>query len=182
MKPRVHGLFDCNAIFLFRDGAVKAVIFGKIGKIVARARHHADFLGFWGIIRSVNATATGRDMEGAREFLEQIRQHQLVKGHFRGLLHLLVGRTIARADGTVLSNGLTWRQLAELLKALRWDRENVRELGLNPDDLPPRERQRFWYSAIVSAQIDSPEAAADADKLSSRAKSLGFVVAKAVRK
>jgi hypothetical protein len=121
-------------------------------------------------------------MEGAREFLEQIRQHQLVKGHFRGLLHLLVGRTIARADGTLLSNGLSWRQLSELLKILRWDREHVRELGLNPEDLPPRERQRYWYSAIVSSQIDSAEAAADADKLAARVKSMGFVVSKPARK
>jgi hypothetical protein len=127
---------------------------------------------------SANAAAKRRVMEGAREFLEQMRQHQLVKGHFRGLLHLLVGRTISRTDGTVLSTGLTWRQLAELLKTLRWDREHVRELDLDPENLPPRERQRFWYSAIVAAQIDSPEAVADADKLANRVKNLGFVVAK----
>ncbi len=48
-------------------------------------------------------------MEGAREFLEQVRQHQLVKGHFRGLLHLLIGRKISLADGTLLCSGLTWR-------------------------------------------------------------------------
>src|SRR5580700_1781391 len=114
-------------------------------------------------------------MEGAREFLEQVRQHQLVKGHFRGLLHLLVGRKIARADGTVVSPGLTWRQLAELLKTLRWDKEQVRELGLEPDELPPRDRQRFWYSAILAAEINSPEAQSAADKLAAKVKSLGFI-------
>ena len=120
-------------------------------------------------------------MDGAREFLEQIRQNHLVKGHFRGLLHLLVGRKIERADGTVLSSGLTWRQLAELLKVLRWDREDVRELGLDPNNLPPRERSRFWYSAIGQCQIESAESAAAADKLVGLVKNLGFVVSNAAK-
>ena len=115
-------------------------------------------------------------MEGAREFLEQLRQNQLVKGQFRAILHILIGRKITRADGSELSAGLTWRQASELLKLIRWDRECVRELGLDPDELPPRDRQRFWYSAIIAAQIDSPEAAAAADKLAAKVKSLGFVV------
>jgi hypothetical protein len=117
-------------------------------------------------------------MEGACEFLEQVRQHQLVKGHFQGLLHLMIGRKIARADGTVISSGLTWRQLAEVLKDLRWDKEQVRELGIEPDDLPPRDRQRFWYSAMALAGIDSPAAAAAADKLTRKVAALGFVVSK----
>lgn len=117
-------------------------------------------------------------MEAAREFLEQVRQHQLVTGNFRALLHLLVGRKIARTDGTSVSNGLTWRQLAELLKLLRWDKESVLELGLRVGELPPRDRQRFWYSAILAADIDSPEASLAADKLASRVKSLGYIVTK----
>jgi hypothetical protein len=115
-------------------------------------------------------------MEGAREFLEQVRQHQLVKGHFRGLLHLLIGRKISRADGTVLSSGLTWRQLSELFRQLRWDKDYVREIGLDPDDLPPRDRQRYWYSAIAQARIDEPDAVAAADKLARKVAALGFQV------
>ena len=115
-------------------------------------------------------------MEGAREFLENARQRQIVKGHFLGLLHVMIGRTISRADGTVLSNGLSWRQLAEMLRELRWDREYVRELGLDPDTLPPRDRQRFWYSAIGAANVDSADAAAAADRLVKKAKTLGFVI------
>jgi len=115
-------------------------------------------------------------MDGAREFLEQVRQHQLLKGYFQGLLHLMIGRTIARADGTVLSTGLTWRQLAELLKVLRWDRECVREIGLDPDTLPPRDRQRFWYSAITQANVESAEAAAAADSLAKKMTAHGYKV------
>jgi hypothetical protein len=115
-------------------------------------------------------------MDGVREFLDAVRHHQLVIGHFRGLLHLIIGRTISRRDGTVLSRGVTWRQLAEVLKLLRWDRELVRELGLNPDELPPRDRQRFWYSAVAGARIDSNEARAEADKLIPLVAKLGFVV------
>ncbi len=116
-------------------------------------------------------------MEGAREFLEQVRQHHLIKGYLRGLLHALIGRTISRADETVLSKGLTWRELAELLKQIRFDRELVRELGLDPDELPPRDRQRFWYSVIAAAQVDSPEAAAAADKLARKTTAIGYVIA-----
>src|SRR5262245_63909229 len=76
-------------------------------------------------------------MEGLREFLEKVSQSHLVRGHFRALLHVAIGRRISRADGIVLSTGVTWRQLAELLRNIRWDKEQVRELGLNPDDLPP---------------------------------------------
>lgn len=115
-------------------------------------------------------------MEGAREFLERVRQHQIIKGLFQGLLHVLIGRKISRADGTLLSSGLTWRQLSELLKLLRWDKEYVRELGLDPDELPPRDRQRFWYTAITLAQVDSPEAAAAAERLIRKVASLGFVI------
>lgn len=118
-------------------------------------------------------------MEGAREFLEQMRQHQLVKGYVRGLLHALIGRTISRADGTVLSKGLTWRQLSDLLKQIRWDREWVRELGLDPEELPPRDRQRFWYTAIAAAQVDTAEASAAADRLIRKAAAVGYVISPA---
>jgi hypothetical protein len=115
-------------------------------------------------------------MEGVREFLEAVRHHHLVKGHFRGLLHVLIGRKISRKDGTAVSAGLTWRQLSEVLKLMRWDRELVRELGLDPDDLPPRDRQRFWYSAIAAAHVDSREARAAADRLVPLLAPLGYVV------
>ena len=79
----------------------------------------------------------------------------------------------------MLSTGLTWRQLAEVLKALRWDREYVRELGLDPDDLPPRERSAILvYVRLFLLDIDTPEAAAAADKLAGLVKSLGYVVTK----
>ncbi len=115
-------------------------------------------------------------MEGAREFLEAVRSHQLIKGHFRGLLHIMVGRKITREDGSPVCAGLTWRQLSELLKLMRWDREWISELGLQVDALPPRDRQRFWYSAIVGARIDGADAAAGADRLAVRVKSLGYIV------
>jgi hypothetical protein len=115
-------------------------------------------------------------MDGVREFLENVRQHHLVKGHFQGLLHLVIGRKITRKGGAVVSAGVTWRQLADLLKLLRWEREDVRELGLNPDDLPPRDRQRFWYSAIAAAHVDSTEARTAAERLIPRLASLGYQV------
>jgi hypothetical protein len=90
------------------------------------------------------------------------------------MLHILIGRRISKADGTLLSQGLTWRQLSELLKIMRWDKEQVREVGLNPDDLPPRDRQRYWYTAIVTAKVDSNPARAAGDTLAALASKLGF--------
>ena len=115
-------------------------------------------------------------MEGLREFLEKVRQSHLVRGHLRALLHVAIGRRIARPDGTVLSTGVTWRQLSDLLRLIRWDKELVRELGLNPDELPPRDRQRYWYAAIVAAQVNSLQARALGDAYAKLVAPLGFVV------
>jgi hypothetical protein len=115
-------------------------------------------------------------MDSLRELLEAVRERQLAQGHFRGLLHILVGRRLSRADGNVVSAGMTWRDLSALLKRLRWDRETVRELGLDPATLPPRDRERFWYTAIARAGIDTPDAVADADHLIEPLRDLGFEV------
>jgi hypothetical protein len=115
-------------------------------------------------------------MDPLREFLEAVRKQKASKSRFRGLLHLLIGRRITLADDTVVSAGMTWRDLAAVLKKLRWDREDVRELGLNPADLPPRDREKFWYVAISRAGVQSPEASADADALAAPLRALGYAV------
>lgn len=116
-------------------------------------------------------------MEGIRGLLDAAREKGLVAGHFRGLLHVVIGRTVAAADGTVISRGLTWREAAALLKELRFDRELVREYGADPDALAPRDRERFWYSAIAQAKVDGAEASAAADRLAVLLKPHGYVVA-----
>lgn len=115
-------------------------------------------------------------MEGAREFLEDLQKRRLAHGHFLGLLHILIGRRISRADGTVISTGQTWRNVANLLRAVRWNPDAVRELGLSPEDLPPRDRQRYWYTAIAQAQVASPEAIRDADALAQKLAKAGYMV------
>ena len=115
-------------------------------------------------------------MDRLREFLEAVQQQGAAQGHFRGLLHILIGRRVSLVDGTLVSGGMTWRELAALLKKLRWDREAVRELGLDPADLPPRDRQKFWYSAISQAGVTSAEASAAADALAKSLRALGYVV------
>jgi hypothetical protein len=118
-------------------------------------------------------------MDGVQTFLDELRQRGLVEGNFHGLLHVLIGRRVTRADGTPVSPGLTWRALADLLKSLRWNKDAVRELGLDPADLPPRDRQRFWYTAIAQAHVDSPEAVAAGDRLAALVRPLGYVVSPA---
>jgi hypothetical protein len=115
-------------------------------------------------------------MEGLEAFLEVIRKRGTAEGHFRGLLHILVGRKISRSDGSLVSAGMTWRAVADLFKRLRWSPDAVRELGLEPDALPVRDRQRYWFAAISAAQIESASASADADALVSPLATLGFVV------
>jgi hypothetical protein len=115
-------------------------------------------------------------MDQLREFLEAVREQQTVRGRFRGLLHLLIGRRLSLPDGTTVSAGMTWRDLAALLKKYRWDREDVRELGLDPADLPPRDREKFWYAAIARAGVLSSVASADADALVEPLRALGYEV------
>jgi hypothetical protein len=118
-------------------------------------------------------------MEGIRDLLETARANGLVAGRFRGLLHIAIGRTVTKPDGTRLSAGLTWREIATLLKNLRFDPELGRELGADPDTLSPRDRERYWYAVIALARVDGPEARAEADKLVGPLKDHGYVIAPA---
>ena len=115
-------------------------------------------------------------MDGLRELLERVRDHNLVAGHLRGLFHVAIGRRITTPAGALVSAGATWRELAALLKLLRYDKDLVTEVGADPEALAPRDRQRYWYSAIALARPDSPEAVAAAEKLIPLLKPLGYVV------
>jgi hypothetical protein len=115
-------------------------------------------------------------MDRLREFLEAVRRQGVAAGHFRGLLHILIGRRITLEDGEVVSAGMTWRELAAVLKKMRWDREAVRELGLDPADLPPRDRQKFWYTAIAQASVHSGVAVASANHLVKALQGIGYEV------
>jgi hypothetical protein len=115
-------------------------------------------------------------MDRLRQFLEAVRKQGTATGHFRGLLHLLIGRRISLPEGEVVSGGMTWRELAGLLKKVRWDREAVQELGLDPAALPPRDREKYWYLAISRAGVLTPEASASADELVEALRALGYVV------
>jgi hypothetical protein len=115
-------------------------------------------------------------MDVVHEFLDSLSQHGHTHGNLLGLFHVLIGRRIAKTDGTPVSAGLTWRELAGLLKRLRWDKDVVRELGLDPATLPPRDRERYWYTVIAHAHVDSPQARQAGDRLAELAKSAGYVI------
>ena len=87
-------------------------------------------------------------MDALRGFIEEMKRQGLDRGHTLGLFHILIGRQLTLADGTVVTRGLTWREAAALLKKVRWSKEAVRDLGLEPGKLPPRVRAQFWYAAI----------------------------------
>jgi hypothetical protein len=116
-------------------------------------------------------------MDALSALLDTLKKTGRTQGNFLGFLHVMIGRTITRSsDKKVVSKGNTWREMAGFLKKLRWDPEAVRELALNPDDLPPRDRQRFWYSAILKAKVDSDAARAAGDKFAAILRSLGYDV------
>lgn len=115
-------------------------------------------------------------MDGVREFLDDVQKHHRAKGLFLGLLNILIGRRITRADGSLISSGMTWRDVATLLRLTRWDPEAVRELSLDPESLPVRDRQRYWYSAIAQAQVGSETATQAGDRLASNLRKAGFVI------
>ena len=115
-------------------------------------------------------------MDGLREFLEDLKQQGLAHGHFLGLLNVLIGRRITRTDGTVVCNGVSWRVLAETLKRVRWDKEEVRALGIDPAGLAPRDRTRYWYQAIALARVDSAEATQAGDALARILIGAGYMV------
>jgi hypothetical protein len=115
-------------------------------------------------------------MDEVRKFLEDVQKNNLAKGHFLGLLHIIIGRRITRSDGTVVSAGVTWRDLAILLKNIRWDPDSARELTADTTTLPPRDRQRFWYMAISQAQVGSESAIRDGDKLAAILAKAGYSI------
>jgi hypothetical protein len=115
-------------------------------------------------------------MDALRRLLEDMRQHNLERGHTLGLFYLLIGRRIEHCDGTVVSRGLTWRELAGLLKKVHWDKEGVRDCGLDPAALPMRDRQQYWFAAMGKARVDSAEAQQAGDNLAALLRPLGYQV------
>lgn len=115
-------------------------------------------------------------MDRLREFLDEQKKHPSAAGNFLGLLNVLIGRRITAADGTPVSAGITWRALAALLKQVRWEKEAVRDLGLDPAALPPRDRLKYWYTAIAQAGVDSNKATHAGDKLAQKLTALGYTV------
>ena len=115
-------------------------------------------------------------MDRLTALLELVRDRGLVAGHFRGLCHVVIGRRITGVAGESVSAGVTWRELSVLLRDLRFDKNLVTEVGADPDELAPRDRQRYWYSAIALARPDSAEARVDAEALIEILATLGYAV------
>jgi hypothetical protein len=115
-------------------------------------------------------------MDGLRELLMELKDRGLAQGNFLGLLNVFIGRHIEAASGEVLSAGLNWREMAELLKRVRWEKSAVRELGIEPANLPPRDRARYWYQAVLRARLHSEDANAAGDRLATSLESLGYRV------
>lgn len=115
-------------------------------------------------------------MDGTRTLLELILARKLAEGRLRGVFHLAIGRRVTADDGSVLATGVTWRELAGLLKDLKFDKEWVRAFGVDPDVIAPRDKEKFWYHAVALAKVDSAEARAEAEELGRLLRPLGLTV------
>ncbi|HKI38255.1 MAG TPA: hypothetical protein VKA46_40750 [Gemmataceae bacterium] len=115
-------------------------------------------------------------MDRLRQFLDDVKRRGLAPGNFLGLLNVLIGRRLALEDGTAISAGLSYREVAALLKRVRWEREASAELGVEPSSLAPRDRERYWYQAIVQAHVDSPRATAAGDAVAEQLRAAGYGV------
>jgi hypothetical protein len=121
-------------------------------------------------------------MDALRELLDLLKRQEAAQSLFLGLLHILIARRISRPDGSAVSGGLTWRELAALLKRCRWDRDAAKQVDLDPEALPPRDRERYWYTVIARAGVDSAAAKQQAERLASLLEKKGYVVSAAVEK
>lgn len=124
----------------------------------------------------VAMSSAGERKPTPRDLLDLIRDKKLAQDNFLGVLHILIGRRISLVDGTEVSNGITWRELAALLKKVRWDKQAIHEVGVDPATLPPRDRQRYWYQTISQAGVDSEEALEAGDRLAEALQKEGYVV------
>jgi hypothetical protein len=115
-------------------------------------------------------------MDALQAFLEELRHLKVAEHHFLGMLHILIGRRVTREDGTPVSGGMTWRDMAAALKKARWNKESAKKLGVELEKLAPRDRERFWYLVIARAGVDSEKSRQDADKLAKLLRTHGYVV------
>jgi hypothetical protein len=120
--------------------------------------------------------ATETRMDRLSQFVLDVRRNALAPGQFRGLLNVLIGRRIEATDGTLISSGQTWRSVAALLKKHRFDKKLAFELEIDVKSLPPRQRERYWYSAISLGAVDSAAARAQGDQIAIAAKALGYTI------
>src|SRR5258708_5374014 len=117
---------------------------GKRAKAMSAFRLMESRFGSHQRRRPGQVTAGGPRMDALGTLLAELKKSGRPEGNFLGFLHVLIGRSLTRLDDKfVVSKGMTWRDLAGWLKKVRWDPEAVREQSLEPDSLPPRDRQRY---------------------------------------
>jgi hypothetical protein len=115
-------------------------------------------------------------MDRVQELLKEVEVE--ARGNFLGLLNVLIGRHIEKADHTAVSTGLTWRQLAAILKKVSWDKDWVRELGFEPSEISTRDRGHFWFAAIKRAEVDSPQASLAGNRMAGVLNKAGYIVSR----
>ncbi|MSR31486.1 MAG: hypothetical protein EXR99_08280 [Gemmataceae bacterium] len=113
-------------------------------------------------------------MDQLDHFISLVKSKGICQGRFLGFLHILVAYHILDNLGKPISTGMTWREAANRLRKNRWNPDDIELLGLKGEDMPQRDRLRYWYVAIVRSGIGSEKAAAEADALARNFKRIGF--------
>lgn len=113
-------------------------------------------------------------MDALDNFLLALKEGSITKGRILGLIRLLVAYKIYDKNGDPVTLGVTFRTLAEKLKKARWETSEIDALGINPKELPQRDRYRFWYVALVRSKVNDPVAIKEADELANKIMNIGY--------
>jgi hypothetical protein len=121
-------------------------------------------------------------MDALTELFELLQARALTHGVFLGFLNVMISRRLTSPKGVPVSAGLSFRELATWLRKVRWEPDAVKELGLEPDSLPVRDRQRYWFSAICQAQVGSDTAREAGDEFAAKLAALGYTIGPAPKR
>ena len=118
-------------------------------------------------------------MGGLYDFLADLKQRGQAAGQFLGLLNVLIGRRVQKEDGSPISSGVTWRELSFALKKVRWEKESVRDLGIDPARVAAARSAALLVCRHRPGPVDSARASAAGDRLAEVLRLSGYRVSPA---
>ena len=121
-------------------------------------------------------------MEALATLLDHIKKQGLATGNVLGFFHVLIGRHMQRGRTAKSSPPACPRaKLYELAQEGPLGHQPGHRAEYEAEELPPKDRQRFWYGAIAKAGVDSAAAAKAGDLFGRKLEALGYQVSRRER-